>query len=283
MADAARRARTIGVRNSGPYGIDRPRRVRYCGRAWPLTIAARFAAGGTLLLALAGCDESPRPKAAAADGASGAPITLPQPDQRLCTAVVILLDTSMSMLQEVPDRGGTRRPKHQIARDALGQIIDRTSAWKAAHPDRPLELGILRFSSAVTPLLPMGPFDQAAARTAIENFTVNGGTAIGRALESGYQALYQTGCVRKHVICITDGENTSGPDPAPVARKFFEATHGEVELHFVAFDTSSKKFGFLSAVNGSVVEARDGAQLGGRLSDIYERRILVEEMPAEHE
>jgi Mg-chelatase subunit ChlD len=129
----------------------------------------------------------------------------------------------------------------------------------------------------------MGPFDEEAARTAIENFTVTGGTAIGLALEAGYKALYQTGCVRKHVICITDGENTSGPDPAPVARTFYEATHGDVELHFVAFDTSPKKFGFLTAVNGSVVEASDGAQLGGRLSEIYERRILVEEMPAEHE
>jgi hypothetical protein len=89
--------------------------------------------------------------------------------------------------------------------------------------------------------------------------------------------------VRQHVICITDGENTSGPDPGLTARKFFEATGGGVELHFVAFDTSPKKFGFLSAVNGSVVEAADGEQLERRMAEIYERRILVEEMPAEHE
>ncbi len=245
--------------------------------------AARFAAGGTLLLVLAGCDESPRPPAQAAGPWSVPSVTLPQPDPRLCTAVVILLDTSKSMLQDVPDRGGTRRPKHVIARDALGQVIAQTSAWKAAHPDRAIELEILRFSSSVAPLLPMGPFDQAAARAAIENFTVTGGTAIGRALETAYKDLYQTGCVRKYVICITDGENTSGPDPAPVARRYHGATMGEVELHFVAFDTSPRKFGFLSAVNGSVVAASDGAQLGGRLSEIYERRILVEEMPAEHE
>src|SRR5713226_8584194 len=35
------------------------------------------------------------------------------------TAVVILVDTSGSMQQPVPDRGGQNRPKYLIARDAL--------------------------------------------------------------------------------------------------------------------------------------------------------------------
>ena len=67
-----------------------------------------------LFIALAACGESPRPKAAAGSAAEP-PVKLPKPDQRLCTAVVILLDTSKSMLQEVRGRGGTRRPKSQIA------------------------------------------------------------------------------------------------------------------------------------------------------------------------
>jgi hypothetical protein len=36
-------------------------------------------------------------------------------------------------------------------------------------------------------------------------------------------------------------------------------------------------------VNGSAVEAADGEQLKRRLTELYEKRILVEAMPAEKE
>ena len=60
-----------------------------------------------------------------------------------------------------------------------------------------------------------------------------------------------------------------------------EQTGGEVEIHFVAFDTSAGHFAFLKDVNGFVVEAADGAQLDARLADIYEKRILAEAPSAE--
>ena len=110
-----------------------------------------------------------------------------------------------------------------------------------------------------------------------------GGTAIGWALEEGFRALYKTGCVRKYIICATDGENRTGPSPAAVARQLYEQTGGDVEMHFVAFNTSAAKFGFLTKVNGYVFEAADGEQLQAQLSAIYEQRILAEAMPAENE
>ena len=83
------------------------------------------------------------------------------------------------------------------------------------------------------------------------------------------------------MVCISDGENTAGNPPDYIARILYEQTKGEVEIHFVAFDTSPQKFGFLEKVNGSVVEAADGKQLQARLTDIYEKRILAEAPPAE--
>jgi hypothetical protein len=68
-----------------------------------------------------------------------------------------------------------------------------------------------------------------------------------------------------------------------MARQLFAQTKGDVEIHFVAFDTSARNFAFLKNVNGSVVEAADGAQLQARLVELYEKRILVEAMPAEKE
>jgi Mg-chelatase subunit ChlD len=208
-------------------------------------------------------------------------ITLPKADQRLCTAVAILLDTSGSMHQSVRDRDGKQRPKEEIARDALARIIDVAETWTKAHPDRQLEMGIFPFSSDVSTLVPMGPFDAQKARAELSRVHASSGTAIGRALERGFKELYAKGCVRKHILCITDGENTSGPSPEQVSRAYFEATQSEVTIHFVAFDTAAKKFRFLEQVNGSVVEAADAEQLQTQLTEIYEKQILAEAMPAE--
>jgi Mg-chelatase subunit ChlD len=240
-------------------------------------------------LCLAGLQSSCRPSAApnaarrtpsgaSADGA----IELPQADQRLCTGVVLLIDTSGSMTQSVQDRGGAQRPKHVIARDALQRIVDYTNTWKTAHPDRSLQVGIYHFSSSVREMLPLAEFAGDSAKSAVGRLPPpGGGTAIGMALETGFKALYASGCVRKYIVCITDGQNTSGPPPDRVAQQFYAQTGGDVELHFVAFDTSAAQFDFLKGVNGTVVEAADGEQLQTRLAEIYEKRILAEAASAE--
>lgn len=210
-------------------------------------------------------------------------VELPQREPRLCTAVVILLDTSGSMAQTVRDRAGKTRQKQVIAREALGGIIDHTEEWAQKHPDVKLDVGILQFSSDVSILLPLAPFNAQKAKEALRDVRASSGTAIGRALEAGYKALYATGCTRKHIVCITDGENSSGPSPEAIARLYHEATEGAVPIHMVAFDTSSKKFRFLKNVNGDVVEAADGAQLEERLGEIYDQRIFAEAMPSENQ
>jgi len=234
------------------------------------------------LVLLIGCGEK-EPQRATDSGATPAAIVdLPAADQKLCTAVVILVDTSGSMAQTVRDQGGRKRPKHEIARDALRRIVDHTAAWSAAHKDRVLQLGLFRFSSSASPVLATAVFNQPAAMAAIGSIpNPGGGTAIGEALNDAFQSLYASGCVRKHVVCITDGENTAGAPPDRVARGLFAQTRGEVELHFVAFDTSASHFAFLKDVNGHAVEAADGEQLSAQLTEIYEKRILAEAMPAE--
>jgi Mg-chelatase subunit ChlD len=252
-----------------------------CSIRW-IERRAHFAAPALVLFVAAGCGDQPHPEKTPAGPGASQIVDLPQADQRLCTAVTILIDTSGSMTQMVRDRSGSKRPKYRIAQDAIKRIIDYTQTWTVAHPDRTLLLGVFNFSSSAGAILPTEAFDVARARAAIERIpSPGGGTAIGEALEAGFKSLYATGCVRKHIICITDGENTSGPAPDRVARALFAQTAGEVELHFVAFDTSASKFGFLKDVNGHAVEAADGEQLAAKLSDIYEKQILAEAMPAE--
>lgn len=211
-------------------------------------------------------------------------IPLPEADQRLGSAVVILVDTSGSMDQHIADADGNSQPKHAIAREVLQGIVDHTDKWTVENTDHNLEFGILTFSSSVQKILDPRKFDRDTAENAIAAIPrPTGGTAIGEALRSGYQALYANGCLRKYIICVTDGENTSGADPEWMARQLFQQTGGEVEIHFVAFDTSARHFGFVNDVNGFVVEAADGEQLKQQLTDIYDKRIFAEAMPAEAE
>ena len=212
------------------------------------------------------------------------PISLPQPSQRLGTAVVIVIDTSGSMQQTVHDQTGHQRPKHEIARAALTKIIHATDEWQKKHPDSPLFMGISSFSSGTAEVLKIGPFNAVQANHAVAAIPrPAGGTAIGKALAAGFESLYSTGCVRKHLICITDGVNTVGTPPDLMARQLYSQTHGDVEMHFVAFDTSDSHFGFLKSTGGSVVVAADASQLQARLTEIYEKRIFAEAMPAEKE
>ncbi|HZN58732.1 MAG TPA: vWA domain-containing protein [Planctomycetota bacterium] len=245
---------------------------------------------GSLGILAAGCDPDAAtgPSRDRSGDASGSrrpasSIRLPEVDPRLCVGVAILVDTSSSMQQQVRDSEGRKRPKEEIAREALERIIKITEEWQAAHADSQLELGIFKFASDVSVVFPMGPFDAEKTRANLGRLHASSGTAIGRALESAFKQLCASGCVRKHILCITDGENTSGPSPEQVAQAYFEATQGEVAIHFVAFDTSASKFRFLERVNGSAVEAADGGQLQSQLTQIYEKQILAEAMPAERD
>src|SRR5262249_31927113 len=153
-------------------------------------------------------------------------------------AVVILIDTSGSMKDPVKDATGNPRPKHQLAREALERIVERTSAWKKANPSKSLYLGMYHFASTSHEVLAMGEFEVERAKGGVQKIpTPNGGTAIGTALHDAYQALLRTRAERRYILCITDGENTAGPSPGVVAKQIHQDSSGKVEIHFIAFDT----------------------------------------------
>ena len=76
--------------------------------------------------------------------------------------------------------------------------------------------------------------------------------------------LYRAGVFRKYLLVVTDGENTSGPQPGRCrARNLSEERRGR-EIYFVAFDTSAEKFAFLKEVGGDVIGAGSGGELRRR-------------------
>lgn len=221
-------------------------------------------------LAAGGCGESGRPEQGPAE-------TGPyrsEVDEGIGAAVMILVDTSGSMKEPV---SGDPRPKHVIARNAIAKMLEATDAFVRDHPDVRVRVGVMHFSGSVTKDLDIDDYDRDRVSAALARIPApKGETAIGKALRRARPELYRSGCFRKYVLVLTDGENTTGPEPETVAREIHRRSEGGVGIYFVAFDTDPAKFSFLRAVGGDVVPAGNSAQLEAALREIYEGRILAE-------
>lgn len=197
----------------------------------------------------------------------------------LGASVAILLDNSGSMKDRT--RSGSRQAKAAIARDVLEQVLSQTEAFVARQPGFPVNIGLYAFNSEVDRVLPIGPYDRERLKHALESLPApKGGTAIGAAMDLAAVELYSAGTIRKYILVVTDGENTTGDEPSDVAAKIERLSEGAVRLLLVAFDVDRKRFDFVPNVNGVLVEARDGIALRAGLDTLYRGRILAEAVDA---
>jgi Mg-chelatase subunit ChlD len=236
-----------------------------------LTLAAAVAAA----LVIPACDGDPETDESTRPGYADAPYRS-EVDEGPGAAVVILLDTSGSMKDPVP---GGSLPKHVAAREALGKVLAATGQFLAEHPDRRVRLGLVSFASDAQVISEVADYDGERTRAALSRLPEpDGKTAIGEALDEARRLLYRSGCFRKYILAITDGENTAGAEPETVAREIWRRSEGGVPIWFVAFDTEAYRFRFLKETGGDVVSAQSAAELETALRDIYEGKILAEEM-----
>lgn len=202
-------------------------------------------------------------------------------EEGLGAAVAILVDTSGSMADDAP---GDQRPKAEVAHAALDAMLDATDGFIAKRPDFPIKVGLYTFASTVRTLRPVEIYDRAAIKAALAELPrPRGDTAIGAAMRQARPDLYRAGVFRKYLLVLTDGENTSGPNPEDVAREIFRKSEGAVQIYFVAFDTRPESFAFLKEVGGDVIGAGTGAELRTALDGIYQGKILAEAPDVERE
>ena len=88
----------------------------------------------------------------------------------------------------------------------------------------------------------------------------------------GRRALDATGLRRRHLLVITDGENTDGVSPVDVAR-VMERQDGSVRapVYFVAFDVDATVFAGVKQHGGLLLSAKDGARARGHARRAAER------------
>jgi hypothetical protein len=200
-------------------------------------------------------------------------------------AVAIVYDTSGSMKEPVKDEAGKFSPKYRIANRALMAIADQIEIFAAngvAGKPRKIQSGLFVFQKdRPHAAIPFGPFDAAALTTWARGFTSpNGGTPLGNTLDTAGHAVLKSDLQRKHVLVITDGMNTVGPNPAAIlARLQREAgqTQTSLSVHFVAFDVDAKVFDGVKKLGATVVAASNESQLNTQLEFILEKKILLEE------
>jgi hypothetical protein len=198
-------------------------------------------------------------------------------------AVAIVYDTSGSMKESVRDQAGKLSPKYVIANRALLNIANRLQAFTTGtNGARTVKAGLFVFDgSGSKQAVKFGPFDVAAFQEWTKNFShPTGGTPLGNALTDAANTVLHSGLTRKHVLLLTDGNNTIGPAPAEAMKPFKRQAESQgtaVSVHFVAFDVDAGLFSGVKKLGATVVGAANEPQLNSQLEFILEKKILLEE------
>lgn len=200
-------------------------------------------------------------------------------------ALAIVYDTSGSMKEVVLGQSGKSTPKYLIANRALIAVSQQLQAFATNAPDgtpRKIEAGLFVFAGeGAQEAVPFGPLDATAIQRWANQFSnPAGNTPLGNALSAATQSVFKSPLARKHVLIITDGENTAGPTPArvlPGLKKQAESKSVSYGVHFVAFDVGANVFSEVKRLGATVVSAANEAQLNAQLGYILQRKILLEE------
>jgi len=194
-------------------------------------------------------------------------------------AAVVLVDVSGSMHDRI---AGERRRKLEAAQQAATDLVGAFARYADAHKDKPVQVGVYEFSArsgepAAREVLPIGAPNPAVASQAIAQMKARGGTPIGDAMVEARLALDRTGLSRRHLLVVTDGENTDGADPALVARAMeHQKDDVRASLYFVAFDVDAQAFAGVKDAGGLLLSAKSGSELASTIDELLSDRILVE-------
>lgn len=199
-------------------------------------------------------------------------------------ALGILYDTSGSMKDMVPNSSGSTSPKFVIANHALTAIVKQIQTFTtngAAGDPHKMDVGLFAFEGeGAKPVVGPGPFDPDAIQKWTKSFhSPKGGTPLGNALRKVAISVLNSPMPRKHILVITDGMNTIGPDPADVLPSIIRSAqtrHSAVFVHFIAFDVDAKVFDAVKKQGATVAAAADESQLNAQLDFILQNQILLE-------
>ena len=202
--------------------------------------------------------------------------------QREGLAAAILIDVSGSMEDEVRGENGREEEKIDIARRAARDLVEQFARYAEEHPNEPVLLGLYEFSERsgkpdCRAVIPMGPPDRARAERALASMRAQGGTPIGNAMITAKRELDETGLTRRHLLVVTDGENTDGFAPDAVTAGIHRRPEAErPSIYFVAFDIEERRFARVRDAGALLLGASDAKELNTTLDSLLRGQIFVE-------
>ena len=205
-----------------------------------------------------------------------------QPPQREGLAAAILIDVSGSMDDEVAGADNRDEKKIDIARRAARDLVEQFARYADDHRGETVLLGLYEFSERsgeadCRPVLPMAPPDRSRADAALRRMRARGGTPIGNAMIEGKRELDATGLSRRHLLVVTDGENTDGYPPDAVTAAINRRPELErPSIYFVAFDIDASRFARVRDAGALLLGANDARDLSATLDALLRGQILVE-------
>ena len=197
-------------------------------------------------------------------------------------AAAIVIDVSGSMRDSVEGVDGRREAKIETARRSARDLVEQFAKYAEEHRDQPVLLGIYEFSERdglpdFRPVIPMSAPDRQRADAALARLRADGGTPIGNAMIGAKRALDATGLTRRHLLVVTDGENTNGFAPERVAAAIARRPEAErPSIYFVAFDIAANRFNSVREAGGLVLPASNARDLNETLDMLLRGKILVE-------
>lgn len=204
----------------------------------------------------------------------------PQSKEGLAAAIVI--DVSGSMKDKVDGHDGKRERKIDIARRAALDLVDQFARYAQDHQDETVQLGLYEFSRRrgdpdCRTILALGAPDRERAARALDGIEADGGTPIGQAMITAKLALDAAGLSRRHLLVVTDGENTDGIEPGRVTIGINKRPEVErPSIYFVAFDVAASRFDSVRDAGGLVLSASNANELNTTLDSLLRGSILVE-------
>lgn len=186
------------------------------------------------------------------------------------------------MRDSVEGTEGTREPKIEIARRAAGDLVDQFARYAEEHQDETVLLGLYEFSERddqpdCRTVVPMSAPDRMRAAGALARMRPDGGTPIGNAMIVAKRELDATGLTLRHLLVVTDGENTDGFTPDRVTAAIARRPEAEQpSIYFVAFDISASRFDAVRNNGGLVLAAANARQLNETLDTLLRGKILIE-------
>jgi Mg-chelatase subunit ChlD len=139
-------------------------------------------------------------------------------------------------------------------------------------------LSVYKFAGAgATPVTPLMKPALETSRSAVEQMIPSGGTPIGEAVKMAQQDLDASGFSRRHVLVVTDGENTEGVAPIDVAKAInrLPEEHRSA-VYVIAFDVAAATFKEVKEAGWMVLPASNAGELKRTLDILIGEKILLE-------